>query len=56
MILGDGLVARIRQRALETEGKVLRCRSCGKTPQGIGWCDECGYNRDYEMLQDATVH
>lgn len=41
----------IQRRSLETEGKILRCRRCGKTPQDIGWCDQCGYNRDYELVQ-----
>lgn len=28
----------------------LVCRHCGKTPQDIGWCEECGYNRQYEEI------
>jgi hypothetical protein len=23
------------------------CRTCGKTPENVGWCDQCGYNRNY---------
>lgn len=26
------------------------CKVCGKTPQHIGWCHECGYNRPYEKV------
>ena len=46
----------IRKRSLETEGKIPKCRKCGKTPQDIGWCDECGYNRDYELVETDTRH
>jgi ribosomal protein L37E len=52
----DDVAEKIMRRSLATEGKLLKCRRCGKTPQDIGWCDECGYNRDYEMVQDATIH
>lgn len=24
-----------------------KCKTCGKTPENIGWCSECGYNRNY---------
>lgn len=46
---------RIAERNLRTEGWIPKCRRCGKTPQDIGWCDECGYNRDYEMVRSATI-
>ena len=26
------------------------CKDCGKTPQHIGWCEMCGYNRNYEKV------
>ena len=31
------------------------CRVCGKTPQDIGWCDQCGYNRPYEKVRPAKL-
>ena len=46
----------IQERNLRTEGYKAVCRKCGKTPQEPGWCDECGYNRDYEMVKDRTDH
>lgn len=52
----EGVVKEIRDRSLRTEGYKFVCKSCGKVPQDIGWCDECGYNRDYEMIQDGTRH
>ena len=27
------------------------CKLCGKTPQDIGWCEQCGYNRPYEKVR-----
>lgn len=27
------------------------CRECGKTPQDIGWCERCGYNRPYKKVR-----
>ncbi len=49
-----GPAEKIRKRALETEGYIFVCRRCGKTPEDIGWCDECGYNRDYEKRINRT--
>lgn len=49
------LAAEIQQRSLEMEGYKWVCRQCGKTPQDIGWCDDCGYNRDYEKRRAVTV-
>ena len=31
-------------------GYTYVCKLCGKTPEWIGWCDECGYNRPYEKV------
>lgn len=31
-------------------GYRLICRECGKTPQDIGWCKDCGYNRPYDRV------
>lgn len=28
------------------------CKDCGKTPQDIGWCEQCGYNRNYTKTPD----
>ncbi len=33
--------------ANNTSSVLPRCRRCGKTPENIGWCEQCGYNRDY---------
>lgn len=52
---GDDPVANVRRRILEMEGKMWKCRRCGKTPANIGWCNECGYNRDYELVRSATL-
>ncbi len=50
----DDPTEEIMKRTLDMEGYVLVCRRCGKTPQDIGWCDECGYNRDYEKRINRT--
>jgi rRNA maturation endonuclease Nob1 len=31
------------------------CRECGKTPQDIGFCDKCGYNRPYERVRSSRL-
>lgn len=49
------LAEQIRQRSLEMEGWIPKCRKCGWTPENIGWCDQCGYNRDYEMVRSVTI-
>jgi hypothetical protein len=47
----------------DTEAKIAasdmyryECRICGKTPQDIGWCDQCGYNRPYDKIKIVTQH
>ena len=47
--------AEIAKRSLENEGFEYRCESCEKTPQDVGWCEECGYNRDYYKIRRVTV-
>lgn len=47
--------AEVLQRCLETEGYIFKCKRCGKTPEDIGWCGWCGYNRDYEMILESHV-
>ncbi len=47
--------AEIERRNLENEGFEYRCKICEKTPQEIGWCDECGYNRDYYKIRRVVV-
>jgi rRNA maturation endonuclease Nob1 len=54
--------AALEKDILETEQKMAMaegwkyvCRHCGKTPQDIGWCDDCGYNRDYEKSRTITI-
>lgn len=47
---------KIRERNLRTEGFIPKCRRCGWTPENIGWCDQCGYNRDYEMVHTSSLH
>jgi rRNA maturation endonuclease Nob1 len=34
----------------------LECRHCGKTPADIGWCDDCGYNRQYAKIRTVSEH
>jgi hypothetical protein len=31
------------------------CRDCGKTPQDIGPCDKCLYNRPYERVRVSKL-
>lgn len=54
--MGENIADKIMKRSLESEGKTPVCRRCGKTPQDIGWCGYCGYNRDYELMQTSTLH
>jgi uncharacterized OB-fold protein len=34
----------------QTGGYILKCKRCGRIPEVVGWCEQCGYNRDYEMV------
>lgn len=31
------------------------CRDCSKTPQDIGYCERCGYNRPYEKVRAGKL-
>jgi uncharacterized protein CbrC (UPF0167 family) len=51
-------LAEDNQRLLEgTAMQAFRfvCLHCGKTPQDIGWCEHCGYNRQYEKVRVAPL-
>jgi rRNA maturation endonuclease Nob1 len=41
----------IRANFEADDGWRIVCRECGKTPQDIGWCEQCGYNRPYEKVR-----
>jgi hypothetical protein len=43
------------QFLLRDEGWSYVCRHCGWTPQNIGWCDQCGYNRQYDRIRSVTL-
>lgn len=38
----DDPAEKIRERNLKTEGWIPTCAVCGKTPENVGWCDQCG--------------
>jgi hypothetical protein len=31
------------------------CPVCAKTPQDIGYCETCGYNRPYEKVRSSKL-
>jgi hypothetical protein len=41
----------IRANFAADDGWRIVCRECGLTPQDIGWCEQCGYNRPYEKVR-----
>jgi hypothetical protein len=39
--------AKNMERTIREPRHIPTCKTCGKTPENIGWCDLCGFNRNY---------